>query len=105
MKGALIADPVFDSASKVAAVSPRLVMEDRFAIRHKGYIGGGDRALGVNDIVALLYPGVAAQYRRLHMASVHVRYLTGLGAVTAASVRSDYKVVAAAYRGGALVHG
>jgi hypothetical protein len=102
MKAALIEDPVFDSLTDLAKHSPFLLLEDRFATKHNGYFGAGVRRMGVNDIVVSLYPTVAAEYVRLHIASVGVRYGNGLAPITLQSVRNDYDAVIGAYQSGEL---
>jgi hypothetical protein len=102
VKAAFIEDPVFDDVARLAAKSPHLIMEDRFAESHHGRVNFGTRRLGVNDIVAKLYPDIAVEYVRLHMASMAVRYQQGLGAISVQSVMDDYETVISAYQAGAL---
>jgi hypothetical protein len=97
VKAAFMADPIFNSISALTAVHPNLVPGDRGATSHQGHFNGGVRVMGVNDIVRALYPKIAVQYIRLHMASVHVRYQHGLGVITMASAISDYNAVRNAY--------
>lgn len=74
VRAALIDDPIFGSIQLLAAVSPKLIMDDRFATHHQGRKGGGVHRLGVSELVALLYPIAAGEYRALHQASIDVRY-------------------------------
>lgn len=103
VKAAFIADPVFDSAMRLAGIDGRLAMEDRFVERHQGRMSDRTRTMGVNDIVRLLYPSIANPYRRLHAASVAVRYSEGLATITRESVRSDFAQVLAAHDAGDLM--
>jgi len=100
VRAAFIADPVFDSIQELAAKDGRLVMEDRFIERHQGRVDGRTRTLGVNDVVRLLYPDIAVEYRRLHAASVAVRYSEGLRTISPDTVLDDFNAVRAAYDGG-----
>lgn len=105
VKSAFIEDPVFDDINDLARVDRFLIMEDRFATSHHGRVSNGIRRLGVNDIVARLYPTVAAEYVRLHMASLAVRYGRGLGVISAESVKADYSQVVGYYTDGKMRSG
>lgn len=105
MRAAFIDDPVFSSLPAMARVNGKLTFEDRWVTRHKGRVVQGSRTLGINDIVRMLYPDVAAVYLRLHTASLGVRYYSGLSPITAESVISDFKVISKAYASGELVCG
>lgn len=98
VRAAMLDDPVFEDMQLLAEKSPHLTIEDRYSTRHHGYMGSGGRVLGVNDIVTMLYPNVAVEYRRLHMASVDVRYGQGLGVISHESVVDDYETVINAYK-------
>lgn len=98
VKAALIEDPVFDDLARLQGINSNLVPDDRFATRHHGFIQVSTRVMGINDIVRALYPEIAAEYVRLHMASIEVRYGTGLGVISQASVDEDYEAVVTAYR-------
>jgi len=102
VKAAFIEDPVFDNLGELQNVNKFLILNDRFATRHHGYVSGGSRVMGVNDIVKELYPQVAVEYVRLHMASIAVRYGTGLGVIAPDSVIRDYETVIGAYTRGEL---
>jgi hypothetical protein len=102
VRAAFIADPVFDSIKALAEIDGRLVMEDRFIERHQGRVDGRTRTLGVNDVVRMLYPAITVEYRRLHAASIAVRYSEGLRTIAPATVLADYAVVRGAYDAGKL---
>lgn len=102
VKAAFIEDPVFDAPDDLTGRDQRLGPEDRFVTRHQGSIDDSGRTLGVNDVVQSLYPGIAIEYYRLHMASRYVRYGSGLGVITAASVVDDYGVIRDAWDSGLL---
>ena len=103
VKAAFIRDPVFDSLKALASIDGRLTMEDRFIERHQGRMSGRTRTLGVNDLVTMLYPKVSVAYRRMHMASINVRYGEGLRTIKLDSVLSDFATVRRAHESGALV--
>lgn len=102
VRAAMLEDPVFRNAKRLSTFSPNLAMQDQHATSHHGYLGHDSRGrkFGVNDIVKLLYPSIAAEYVRLHMASVDVRYGHGLPANN--FVLSDFVTVADAYTSGSL---
>lgn len=102
VKAAFIEDPIFTDLARLQAADPRLIMDDKFVTHHRARLGGGDRKLGVNEIVRILYPTIAARYHRLHMASIAVRYEGGLQAYEFAAVKEDYAAVADAYVNGEL---
>lgn len=104
VKAAFIEDAVFDSPKDLVAISPSLIMGDRFATSHKGYVGPKERGrkLGVNDIVRLIYPDIAADYVLLHVASIDVRYGAGLTTIASPTVVASYDAVVAAYSSGKL---
>lgn len=70
----MLRDPIFESAQRLAAINPRLCMQDRTVSHHTG---GKSRGYGVRDIVALLYPSIKIDYAALHQASIDVRYGNG----------------------------
>lgn len=70
----MLVDPIFEDAPRLAAVSPRLCMQDRTASHHQGRKGQG---LGIREIVPLIYPSIHSDYVALHQASIDVRYGTG----------------------------
>ncbi|QOD93471.1 hypothetical protein [Chryseoglobus sp. 28M-23] len=103
VKAAFIEDPIFDELSRLQGLNPHLIPDDRFVTHHRGRLGGnGPRKLGVNDIVQILYPAVAPRYIRLHMASIAVRYESGLTAYSFVDVKSDYAEMSRAYVSGEL---
>lgn len=104
VRAAIMADPIFDDPERLKAASPFLVPEDRFVTAHKGRVSKGvPRQFGVNDVVTALYGDIAAQYVRLHMASVEVRYQEGLRGIHRDSVVTDYEAIVTAYNEGRLV--
>lgn len=78
VRAAFIEDPVFDSIAAAAAKHPNLGMQDRWATNHQARLGSGPRALGINDIVKIIYPSIKFEYVELHSWSVNVRYNEGL---------------------------
>lgn len=76
MKTALLLDPVFSSASQLAAASPQISMASRLANHHQGNESAG-RAPGVNELVRYLYRPFYARYILLHGASITIRYGDG----------------------------
>ena len=103
VKAAFIEDPVFDDINRLTTLDRFLILEDRYATSHHGRVSNGVRRMGVNDIVTRLYPAVGAEYVRLHMASIAVRYGRGLGVISASSVRADYDAVVDYYAMGKMV--
>lgn len=78
IKAALQEDPIFDDHSACQAFHSNLLPDDRYASSHKARRGGaGGGALGVNDVVGIVYPGVVGTYDKLHQISMDVRYYTG----------------------------
>lgn len=102
VKAAFIEDPIFTDLSRLQAKDSRLIMDDRFVTHHRARLGSGERKLGVNDIVRILYPSIASRYQRLHMASIAVRYEAGLKVYDFAAVKDDYAAVRDAYVNGEL---
>lgn len=98
VRAALLEDPIFEDLGRLTARSAYLTMGDRLATRHQGYLAGGDRVLGINDIVRILYPQIAVEYRRLHSASIDVRYGEGLAVISEESIVDDYHTIVDAYR-------
>ncbi|WP_314148440.1 hypothetical protein [uncultured Leifsonia sp.] len=102
VKAAFIEDPIFDDIQSLSAVDRFLIMDDRYATSHHGRVSAHHRRHGVNDIVSLLYPGISVEYVRLHMASIAVRYSSGLGVIRSESVKADYAHVVDQYASGAV---
>ena len=102
VRAALIDDPIFDSPELLRARDARLTPECRFLTRHQGRLDAEGRSLGINDVVGILYPAIAVEYARLHMASRAIRYGDGLGVITAQSVHDDYAVIRDAWDSGLL---
>lgn len=102
VRAAFIEDPIFDSMKDLALIDARLALEDRYVERQVGRMDGRIRTLGVNDVVRLLYPKIAIEYRRLHAASVAVRYSEGLRVIANESVIADFATVVTAYTSGEL---
>ncbi|MEV8269170.1 hypothetical protein AB0P19_02410 [Microbacterium oleivorans] len=98
IRAAMLDDPIFERPADLAAKHIDLTSQDRFSTRHHGYMSSNGRVLGVNDIVRLLYPEVAVEYRRLHMASIEVRYGEGIGVISPDSVVADYEKVIGEYK-------
>lgn len=104
VRAAIMADPVFDNVGRLTAFAPWLVPADRFVTAHKARVApNSPRKAGVNDVVTLLYPHIAAEYVRLHMASVEVRYQEGLRAIHRDSAVKDFHAVRDAYLEGRLI--
>lgn len=104
VKAALLTDAVFDDIGALKALNTNLTPDDRYSTRHQGARGLSSPVLGINEIVGLLYPGVAAQYRLLHMASVQVRYKDSL-ATTLDDCKEYSLAVRDAFETGQLVYG
>lgn len=101
VKAAFIEDPIFSDLAALTAKNRFLTLQDRFSTSHKGYVnpGAGGRRMGVNDIVRVLYPEIGAEYERLHMASVEVRYRDGL---RSKYVKADFTAIIDRYVAGDL---
>lgn len=80
VRAALLDDPTFDDLSSCQRKHVDLRPEDRHVGSHHGKPRKVPREFGVNDLVALLYPGVSATYERLHQLSIDVRYERGMKA-------------------------
>lgn len=93
IKAALIRDPIFDSPTELSRIDVNLTPEHRWSTKHQGRVQRGSRDPGINDIVVKLYNGVSVEYRRLHSASVNVRYSDGLGVITPATVAQDFSTI------------
>jgi hypothetical protein len=103
LKAAFIEDPIFDQVIQLSRIDSHLALDDRYVTRHQGRIERSKRrSLGVNDIVALLYPTIAVCYRRLHRASVQVRYSSGLQDISTDAVTRYHQEIADAYSAGQL---
>lgn len=102
VKAALLEDPLFEDPAALSTRSRHLTPDDRYATHHQARLGKGPRKLGVNDIVRVLYPNIAVEYVRLHMASIDVRCNSGLTTIAGSSVEADYEALIAAYVGGHL---
>lgn len=76
MKEALIVDPIWNDAGRLAAVDEGLQPDHRFTSTHRGKRGSG--VIGTNDLVQLFYPTAIGPYDKLHQASCAVRYEAGL---------------------------
>lgn len=99
VRAALVDDPIFGDVTRLQEKSPYLTMGDRHATRHNGHVlAEGGRAMGINDIVRVLYPAIAVEYRRLHSASVDVRYGHGLTTISEDSIVADYEAVIGEYK-------
>jgi hypothetical protein len=104
VRAAIMADPIFTDLGRLQQKSPHLTLGDRLATAHKGrVVSGSPRQLGVNDLVKILYPQIAAEYERLHIASVEVRYGEGLRGIHRDSVVEDYESIVTAYNEDGLV--
>jgi len=103
VKAALLTDPVFSDLSALKSINANLTPDDRLSTRHQGIRGLNSPVLGINEIVALLYPSIAAEYRLLHTASVQVRYKDCL-AMTLDDCRDYALLVREAFDTGILVH-
>jgi hypothetical protein len=103
VKAAMHADPIFDDIARCAAVDAALSVDSRFAEHHSGGSGKNGRSLGVNDIVFKLYKGIRLPYTRLHMASIAVRYGSGLDTISPVTVKDDFAAVCDAFSAGTIV--
>lgn len=103
VRSALLSDPVFDDASRLAVYSSRLSKADRFVSRHNGRNPkNGVRVWGVTELVSLLYLPVAADYEALHQASIDVRYKSGLQGVIS-DAKAALNVIEGAHTAGHLL--
>ncbi len=99
---ALLTDPVFDDPTLVASIHPSLSPDHRHTHAHHGRQRKGQvREWGVNEIVGKLYRGIAGGYNRLHQASVHVRYESGI-VLPLDRIRADIEQVEAAHHAGEI---
>lgn len=79
VKHALLIDPIFDDPTALSRIHVTLTPDDRFTTSHHGRQRSGQpRDWGVNELVSRLYRPIAGNYERLHQASIHVRYESGL---------------------------
>jgi len=102
VKAALTSDSVFADPTRLSRLNPELTPADQAVSRHKGRRQSANgREWGVNELVALLYPGFARAYERLHQASIDVRYYGGLRA-TAADLECSLKQIEDGYAAGLL---
>lgn len=102
VRAALLNDPVFDDLDQLHQFHLNLVPDDRYVTMHKGRGGRDNREFGVCDLVLRLYRPIAGAYDKLHMASIDVRYNTGLrGDIT--EISPLYEKIKTAQDGGTLV--
>lgn len=93
IRATLISEPLFQQGlARLMSVNPLLQIGDRFAEHHSGGMAGS-RSLGVSELVTILYPRIDAHYKRLHNASLQVRYGQGLQTISRAAVESDFAAV------------
>lgn len=78
VRAALLSDPIWTDARSRARINVNLTPDDKNVTRHHGGWRRSGRVWGVNELVALLYPAIQADYERLHQASCNVRYELGL---------------------------
>lgn len=102
IKAALIRDPIFDSATDLSRIDVNLTPAHRWTTRHQGRVQQGSRDPGINDIVVKLYNGISVEYRRLHSASVNVRYSDGLGVISPQTVAQDFSTIWEAHSKGEI---
>lgn len=99
----MLVDPIWQDLKSLKAIHQDLVPDDRFIGRHKGRRRvGGPKEWGVNDLVLMLYRPAAGHYDRLHLASVDVRYSTGLPTGALNPVRASLDALLAMDTAGAL---
>lgn len=105
VRAALLSDPIFDDPSRLARVNINLQMDDRNVTRHVGRWrwdnGARVKIWGINELVALLYPGIAADYEVLHQASIDVRYRQVL-TKDIAGLQARGEAIRSAFDGGQL---
>lgn len=78
VKAALISDPVFDDAARLAKAPIPLTPDDRYVTSHRGRRRPGwPQEWGVNDLVTMIYRFIRDDYELLHQASIEVRYGRG----------------------------
>jgi len=102
LRASLINDPVFDDAHRLSRINSRILPEDRQV--HKHSTGGLSKpAYGLNEIISVLYPAIRARYIRLHIASIDVRYGTGIRAISTDSLRQDLAEITRAFDDGEII--
>lgn len=105
VKAAMMVDPIFGNPTDLSTVDVNLTPASRWTTHHQGRVQkGGPRDFGINDIVVKLYNDISIEYRRLHMASVNVRYSSGLGVIAPTTVQADWQAVRSAYDAGTIVY-
>ncbi|WP_432571194.1 hypothetical protein [Kineococcus sp. SYSU DK005] len=103
VKRALILDPVFDNPVALAQVD--LPEAARHPESHRGHTrSGGGRVWGVSDLVLKLYAPLEQPYKRLTVASHHVRYGRGFrgGAVGLQRLEQDLATIEQASAAGIM---
>ncbi|GIJ30828.1 hypothetical protein Vqi01_59900 [Micromonospora qiuiae] len=96
VRAALLADPIFGDPPRLATKNPALHPSDAHCTKHMGYTrmqnGRRKRVWGLNELVFLLYPAVAASYELLYNSSLEVRYQQGLATLSlqGASGHADF---------------
>lgn len=106
MKVAMLEDPVFDAPDSLTSIHMALRQSDREAAHHQGSPNKpGGRSMGVSDIVTWVYRPFAGSYRRLHSASMDVRYHCGLNQISLATAKQDAYLIRKAYCDGKLRYG
>jgi len=106
MKVAMLEDPVFDDPDTLTSIHMALRQTDRDAAHHQGSPNKpGGRSMGVTDIAIWVYRPYAANYRRLHSASVDVRYHCGVSQISAETAKQDAYRILQAYKDGKLRYG
>lgn len=73
-------DPVFEDRAALHRINAQLEPRHRGTSRHRGRRprAGDQREFGVNELVSLLYPEITTAYEVLHLASIEVRYDSGI---------------------------
>lgn len=75
VRAALLVDVRLNSDASARAVNSQLSASSRHVDFHEGHKSRGP---GLNQVVRMLFPAVAAQYVLLHVKSVEIRYRDGL---------------------------
>ena len=84
VRAAMQNDPRLNGDAVARGTDPAFSASTRHVEHHRYHPSRGP---GINDIVKVLYPSVGAKYELLHIASIGVRYESGLQGGTVADVK------------------
>lgn len=103
VRAAMLQDPVFHDATRLAHANAHLTMASRTASHHNGNVTA-QRGPGMIDIVRYLYRPFYSRYLQLHSASVSVRYEFAESVITAEECLQSAMEIRQALDAGELVH-